>query len=145
MRFGLLGTGYWAQYTQGAALIRHPDVELVGVWGRNPAKAEALAAALDANVAGYSEVDELLAAVDAVAVALPPDIQADLAERAARAGKHLLLDKPLALSVDAADRVVTAVEAAGVSAVIFFTRRFDPTIASFIIDAAARDWDGAQA
>ncbi|MEK8169577.1 hypothetical protein NKH77_06515 [Streptomyces sp. M19] len=48
MRFGLLGTGHWAAATQGAALAAHPDAELVGVWGRDPAKAAALAGRLGA-------------------------------------------------------------------------------------------------
>jgi 3-hydroxyisobutyrate dehydrogenase-like beta-hydroxyacid dehydrogenase len=57
--------------------------ELVGVWGRNPAKAEALARRF--GVGGYEDLDALLGAVDAVAVAVPPDVQAELAVRAARA------------------------------------------------------------
>ena len=44
MRFGLLGTGFWAAETQAAALAGHPGAEFVGVWGRNPAKASDLAA-----------------------------------------------------------------------------------------------------
>ena len=70
----------------------------------------------------------MLADVDAVAIALPPDVQAPLAARAARAGKHLFLDKPLALSVTAADDVVAAVTDAGVRSVVFFTSRFRPEV-----------------
>ena len=42
IRVGLLGTGYWAVHTQGAALAERPDVDFAGVWGRDPAKAEAV-------------------------------------------------------------------------------------------------------
>ena len=110
MRFGVLGTGFWARDVHAAALAAHPDAELVGVWGRDLAKAKAVGAEFD--VAGYADVDELLAQVDAVAIALPPDVQAPLAERAAAAGKHLLLEKPIALDVADADRVVDAVRRA---------------------------------
>src|SRR5437763_1145566 len=85
LRFGLLGTGYWAAETHAAGLHRHPDAQFVGVWGRNPAKAEALAARY--GVRAYPDVDALIADVDALAVALPPDIQAEMALRAARAGR----------------------------------------------------------
>jgi predicted dehydrogenase len=141
LRFGLLGTGHWAQETHAAALAAHDDAELVGVWGRNPAKAEAVARRY--GVRGFADLDELLGAVDAVAVALPPDVQADLAIRAAAAGCHLLLDKPLALSVELARRVVDAATAGGVASVIFFTARFRPEVAAWIEELrAAGDWHG---
>lgn len=133
MRFGLLGTGYWAAETQGAALAAHPSASLVGVWGRDPTKAKALAARYDA--APYEDLDALLADVDAVAVAVAPDAQAALAVRAAKAGCHLLLDKPLALTGADADEVVEAVDAAGVAALVFFTNRFRPEIETFLADA----------
>jgi predicted dehydrogenase len=144
LRFGLLGTGYWAAQTQAAALAEHPAAELVGVWGRDPAKAAALASRHD-GARAYDDVDALLADVDAVAVALPPDIQAELAERAADAGKHLLLDKPLALSTAAADRVVAAVRRQGLASVIFFTNRFYTNVEEFLRGATATgEWDGAR-
>jgi hypothetical protein len=43
MRFGLIGTGYWADVAHAAGIRAHPQAELVGVWGRDPRKAEALA------------------------------------------------------------------------------------------------------
>ena len=142
MRFGLFGTGYWAAETQAAALAAHPDVEFVGVWGRDPAKAAAVARRY--GVLAFGDPDSLLGDVDAVAVALPPDVQAELAERAARGGRHLLLDKPLALSTEAADRVVAAAESARVASVVFFTNRFQPNVDVFLADAAERGWDGAR-
>lgn len=143
MRFGLFGTGYWAEQTQGAALVAHPEAELVGVWGRDPGKAEGLAERLGARP--YTDVDALLADVDAIAVALPPDVQAPIAERAARAGRHLLLDKPLALTTADADRVVAAVDAAGVASVVFFTGRFDPAVTKGLEEAAAAGgWSSAR-
>ncbi len=134
MRFGLLGTGFWAEKVHAAALAEHPDAELVGVWGRDLAKAKAVGAEFD--VPGYGDVDALLADVDAVAVALPPDVQAPLAVRAAEAGKHLLLEKPIALDVPAADRIVDAVRTSGVASVVFFTLRFQPATSTWLAQAA---------
>jgi predicted dehydrogenase len=67
-----------------------------------------------------------------VAVALPPDVQAELATRAAAAGKHLLLDKPLAFSTEAADALVAAVHDSGVRSVVFFTQRFNSPNAGWL-------------
>lgn len=144
LRFGVFGTGYWAAQTHAAALATHPDAQLVGVWGRNRVKAEAVAGRY--GVPAFDEVDALIDAVDAVAVALPPDVQAEIAVRAADAGRHLLLDKPLALTVAEADRVVAAARGTGVASVVFFTQRFHPNVAGWIAAAGATGgWHGARA
>ena len=133
MRVGLLGTGPWARAVHAPALAGHDSAELVGVWGRDIGRAKALGAEFE--VPGFADVGELLDQVDAVALALPPDVQAPLAERAAAAGKHLLLEKPVALSTEAADRVVDAVRAAGVASVVFFTLRFQDATATWLTQA----------
>ncbi|MCW3814793.1 Gfo/Idh/MocA family oxidoreductase [Micromonospora sp. DR5-3] len=144
MRFGLFGTGHWAAETHAAAIEAHPQAELAGVWGRDPAKVGALAARH--GVPAFDDVDALLGACDAIAVALPPDIQAEIAVRAATAGRHLLLDKPLALSLAEADRVVAAAQASGVASVVFFTQRFHPNVTGFLAStAAAGGWQHARA
>ncbi|MEV0319738.1 Gfo/Idh/MocA family protein [Streptomyces sp. NPDC050658] len=122
LRMGLVGTGPWASSTHAPALVAHPDVELCGVWGRRHAAAAGLAA--EHGVTAYADVAELFAACDAVAFAVPPDVQAPLAARAAAAGCHLLLDKPVATSVAGARDLVAAADAAGVASVVFFTLRF---------------------
>jgi predicted dehydrogenase len=134
VRFGVLGTGFWAKEVHVAGLAEHPTAELAGVWGRDVAKAKALGAEFD--VPGFADVDELLSQVDAVAIALPPDVQVPLAERAAAAGKHLLLEKPIALDVAGADRVVAAVRDAGVASVVFFTFRFQAATSTWLTQAA---------
>lgn len=133
-RVGLLGTGPWAWRTHAPALAAHPGVELAGVWGRRPEAAGRLAA--EFGTRAYGDADALIADVDAVAIALPPSFQARFAVRAARAGRHLLLDKPLAATVEDARAVADAVDAAGVASVVFFTLRFD---------AATGEWIGRQA
>ena len=141
LRFGVVGTGYWAQEAHATALAAHPDAELVAVWGRDPAKTAAFAARF--AIHGHDDLDRLLAEVDAVAVAVPPDVQAEVAVRAAAAGRHLLLDKPLALSVDAADRVAAAAAVAEVATLVFFTLRFLPEVAAWMEQATATGgWHG---
>jgi predicted dehydrogenase len=141
LRFGLFGTGYWARETDAAAIAAHPRAELVGVWGRNPEKAKSLATAFGARA--YTDIDDLIEAVDAIAVALPPDVQADIAIRAAAAGRHLLLDKPLAFSLEAADRILEAVERSGVRSVVFHTSRFRPEVETWLEGIReADDWHG---
>ena len=72
MRFGLVGTGYWARETHATALAAHPGAELVGVWGRSFERATGLADSFGAKA--YRDVDEMFADVDAVAFAVPPDV-----------------------------------------------------------------------
>ncbi len=125
MRFGLVGTGAWAGIAHGPGLVSAPSVDLVGVWGRSPERAAALAETL--GVPAYDDYQALLGDVDAVAFTVPPHVQAPMALTAARAGKHLLLDKPIALDIEAANALVAAVEASGVASVVFFTDRFVDT------------------
>jgi predicted dehydrogenase len=145
MRIGLLGTGPWAEMAYAPALSAHRELDFVGVWGRRPEAAEALAGRYG-GLAVYEDADALFADVDAVAVALPPSVQAPLAARAARAGRHLLLDKPLATDVESGRAVVEAVEEAGVASVVFFTARFQTAIDAWITEqAAGEDWFTARA
>jgi predicted dehydrogenase len=144
VRFALLGTGYWAENCHGAGLAAHPDVEFVGVWGRDAEESRAVADRF--GIAAESDLDTLLGRVDAVAIAVPPDVQAELACRAAAAGCHLLLEKPLALSVAAADRVVAAINAAGVSSVVLFSFRFKRPISNWLDNLVLeKEWHGGSA
>ncbi len=141
MRFGLVGTGPWATIAHGPGLVDARDVDLVGVWGRSREKTEALATTL--GVPAYDDYDALLADVEAVAFAVPPDVQAELALVAARAGRHLLLDKPVALTVEDARELRDAVSAAGVASVVFFTDRFiEESRAWFREVRATEGWRG---
>ena len=141
LRFGLLGTGYWARVTHAPALTSTEGITLAAVWGRNANAAAELAAGYGATA--YSDVSQLLAAVDAVAFAIAPDVQAPIAVRAARAGKHLLLEKPVALSRAEADALADAVRQARVASVVFFTHRFVPDVRAWLADVADRGaWAG---
>jgi predicted dehydrogenase len=94
-------------------------------------------------VSAYDDLEALLSEVDAVAFAVPPGIQAELAVGAANAGKHLLLDKPVALTAAAADDLRDAASAAGVASVVFFTDRFRSVSRSWFREVRAADgWRG---
>ncbi len=144
MRIGLAGTGYWAQIAHAPALASTDGIELTAVWGRDPDAAQALAR--QHGAAAMTDFDEFADQVDAVAFAVPPDVQCPLALRAAAAGKHLLLEKPIALSVAAADSLVEAVREAGVASVVFFTLQFQAGVRAWLADVNARaDWAGGSA
>lgn len=134
MRFAVLGTGFWARAVHATALAASPEVELVAVWGRDARRAQEAGAEFE--VPGTDDLDAVLADVDAVSIALPPDVQAAVAERAAAAGKHLLLEKPTGLSLPVADRLAAAVRAAGVASVVFFTIRFQEATSTWLAQAA---------
>jgi predicted dehydrogenase len=141
LRFGLVGTGYWARITHAPALASTDGIEFAAVWGRNADAAADLAARHD--VTAYHDLPEFLAGVDAVAFAVPPDVQAPIAIRAARAGKHLLLEKPAALTVADADALADAVEQARVASVVFFTARFQADVRAWEAEVtAAGGWGG---
>jgi len=144
VRIGLAGTGYWARIAPARALASTPGVEFAGVWGRNTEAAEGIAA--EFGVTAHADFAALVASADAVAFSLPPDVQSELAVTAARAGRHLLLEKPVALSTAAAEALVAAVEDAGVASVVFFTSRFQAEARAWLADLAAEGgWAGAHA
>jgi predicted dehydrogenase len=141
LRFGLAGTGHWAQITHAPALAATDGVDFAAVWGRNAAAAAELAGRHSATA--YHDIAEFLASVDAVAFAVPPGVQAPLALRAARAGKHLLLEKPIAISTADADALAGAVAQAGVASVVFFTARFQADVRAWLAEVtAAGGWAG---
>ena len=73
-------------------------------------------------------------------------MQSELALRAANAGKHLLLEKPLALSTEASGALVAAVEAAGIASVVFFISRFQPDARAWLDEVTSTGgWAGGDA
>ncbi len=144
IRFGLAGTGYWARVVHAPALASTPGIELAAVWGRNPDAAGALAT--DFGATTHRDFDAFLAGVDAVAFAVPPAVQAELAVRAADAGRHLLLEKPIALTDESAAALSRAAAAAGVASVVFFTSRFQPDARSWLDEITRTGgWAGGSA
>jgi predicted dehydrogenase len=140
VRVGLVGGGPWARAVHAPALAAHPGVELAGCWTRRPGPAAELAA--EFGGAARPSFDALLADVDAVAFAVPPAVQGELAARAAAAGRHLVLEKPLAQTAAGARVVADAVRAAGVHSSVVLTLRHDPDVAAWLAALPPAPADG---
>ena len=117
-RVAVLGLGHWySAYNLGRSLPEYPRAELVAAaW---PDRQQLDAFAKTFCVHGYDNYRDLLARedVDIVHLAAPVSSLAELAIAAAKAGKHILLGKPMAMTLEEADRIVEAVETAGVTCV----------------------------
>ncbi|MFI6100984.1 Gfo/Idh/MocA family protein [Lentzea sp. NPDC051213] len=124
LRVGLVGAGPWANMIHAPGIANHPGTTLTGVWARRPEAATELANAHGAEP--FADYAELLSTVDAVAFCVPPGVQAPMAIEAANAGKHVILEKPIAESAEVAENLVAAVEAAGVASLVVLTRRYAP-------------------
>ena len=144
LRFGLVGTGHWARITHAPALAATDGIEFAAVWGRDLRAASELAARYGA--VPHSDIGTFLAAVDAVDFAVPPDVQSAIAVRAARAGKHLLLEKPISTSAAGADALAQAASAAGIASVVFFTARFQADVRAWLAEVVSQGpWAGGSA
>ncbi|MFH5821081.1 Gfo/Idh/MocA family protein [Georgenia sp. AZ-5] len=131
---GLVGAGRWARLTHGPMHSAPGPTRLTGVWARRADAAEELANELGVPV--YQRFDELLEACEAVDFAVPPGVQAEMAPVAARAGKALLLEKPLAKTLDQARAVADAAGEHGVATIVALTRRYHPRTRDFLAAAA---------
>lgn len=127
---GLVGAGPWAGMAHAPALAAGPDTRLAGVWARRPEAAAALAAAHGAP--SFTVLEDLFDACEAVAFSVPPDVQAELAVRAVKAGKAVLLEKPLGMDLPGARRLAEAVEEAGVVSQMVLTLRYSAAAREFL-------------
>lgn len=119
---GIVGAGFIAE-SHALAARAHPGLRVAGVYDRDPGAAAALAARHGARAA--ADLDALLTdpAVDIVVLGTPNDTHAALALQIAAAGRHLLLEKPLALSVADAVAVVAAFADRGLTLLVGHTHR----------------------
>ena len=112
---GILGLGHWySAYGLARALPEYPKAKLRAVSWHNRQQLDAFAGTF--GVEAYDACDALLERpdIDIVHIAAPVAEIPDLAVRSARAGKHIILGKPMAMTVADADRIVEAVEESGV-------------------------------
>jgi UDP-N-acetyl-2-amino-2-deoxyglucuronate dehydrogenase len=124
--FAIVGTGMVARY-HAQAIAQTEGARLVAVCRGDAARAEAAAA--EFGVPCETRYEELLARRDVQAVCLctPSGQHAAQAVSAARAGKHVLCEKPMALTLEDADAMITACREASVALGIALQRRTDPT------------------
>jgi predicted dehydrogenase len=114
-RVGIVGLGHWySAFGLARALPEYPKAELVAVAYHDEAKTQEFAATFGLD--GYQSYDDLLARDDIDIVHIcPPGVEMpDCTLKAAQAGKHIILGKPLAMTVERAGEVVPAVEDAGI-------------------------------
>jgi predicted dehydrogenase len=138
-----VGTGPWATTFTAPLISGATDCRLVGVWGRRPQAAEGLATRH--GTTAVESLDALIDRADAIAFAVPPDVQAELALRAVAAGRAVLLDKPLGMTLEQAQRLADAIEDAGVVSQLLLTNRYKPAMRRFLSVAAGFSADGGRA
>ncbi len=142
VQVGLVGAGPWAEMVHAPMLAAGPEIALSGVWARRPEAAGALAERFGTRPFGSFE--ELLDNSEAVAFAVPPAVQADLAIQAAAAGKGVLLEKPVAENLVDAERVADAIGSAGVVSIVTLTYRFAAAVRDFISEVSAIEFRGGR-
>jgi predicted dehydrogenase len=144
LRVGLIGAGPWASSVHAPGLADHPGTRLTTVWARRRDAAEELAGRYGAEVA--DDPDRLIDEVDVVAIAVPPAVQAGIALRAAQAGKHLLLEKPLAGTVEDARRIAGTIADNNLASLVMLTLRFSPEVVDWLADVGKLGgWTGGSA
>ena len=128
LRLAILGTGGIANRAFGPALSASPNARLWSVLSRDSSRAEAFASAHGASAPtpAHTDLSELLSDpdLDGVIIASPDRVHASQAIAAARAGKHILCEKPLATTVEDARLMVDAAEEAGVTLAVAYHLRW---------------------
>jgi predicted dehydrogenase len=137
VRFGLVGSGFMA-HTYAQCLARHTNgTRLVAIGGGS--RTAGLAA--EYGVAPEPDVDALLGRpdVDAVIIATPHSLHLPHTVAAARAGKHVYIEKPMARDIEECDRMIAACRDAGVLLTVNKVTRFraSPRTAKRLIDDGA--------
>jgi phthalate 4,5-cis-dihydrodiol dehydrogenase len=127
LRLGVAGLGLAGAFMIRAAAV-HPNIELRA--GMDPLSRPREAFAQQFGVAVYSDFQELCRdeAVEAIYIASPHRFHAFQAAAAMEHGKHVLVEKPLALSLEECDAVIAAAEKTGMQVIVGHTHAFDPNV-----------------
>ena len=127
LRTAVIGAGTIGTVHARALTELPDDIELVAVADTDLARAEKLAAEYGVEATG--DIPALLARtdVDAVTVCTPSGLHADLAVAALEAGKHVVVEKPIDVSLAAADRIIAAEQRSGLTVAVISQHRFDPS------------------
>jgi predicted dehydrogenase len=122
---GVIGVGHLGAI-HAAKYAARDDVELVAVYDLDAARSADVA--LRHHVRAATDLDELLRRVDAVSIAVPVDQHEAVGMRALAARKHVLMEKPLAGSLKAGERLATAARTGGVVLQVGHVERFNPVM-----------------
>jgi predicted dehydrogenase len=125
--FGLIGCGMIAEY-HTLAINEIPGARVVAAYSRDLSRAEKIAAMAHGKCQVYDELDKMLShpGVDVVCVCTPSGAHRDPAVQAARAGKHVVVEKPLEITLLRCDAIIDACDTAGVRLCTIFPSRFSP-------------------
>ena len=124
-RVAVIGVGHLGQH-HARLLAAMPEVELVAVVDTKPGRAEEIAAKYGA--AALTDAAGLVGRVEAVTIATPTASHVDVALSFVEAGAAVLVEKPIAISLDEADRLVEAAAARGTVLAVGHTERFNPAV-----------------
>lgn len=122
---GVIGVGSLGRH-HARHLAGFHGARLAGVCDVNRERAEAVAA--ETGTTAYADIDAMLPHVDAVTIAVPTLFHLEVGLRVMAAGKPVLIEKPLARTVDEADQLVAAAEARGVQLQVGHIERFNRAI-----------------
>lgn len=103
LKVGVVGAGVFGGYHAGKC-ADHPRIDFIGIY--DPSRAAVMAASAKHNTKGYHDYEVMLTEVDAVVVACPAIYHGQMALAALRAGKHVLVEKPIAADTGAAQDMV---------------------------------------
>ncbi len=124
LRFGLLGCGWVARDYVAPAILEAPSASLVALCDTNQAAMDRVAQSTP-GIATFTDLDEFLAQdFDAVYIATPNHLHLPLCEAAARAKKHVLCEKPMALTATDAQKMIEVCAQNGVRYATAFDQRF---------------------
>lgn len=140
LRAGLIGGGAWAERAYCPTLSADPSTDFAGIWTRRTQSAERLASAF--GVRAFTTLEDLLTNVEAVALAVAPTVQCALALRAVECGRHILVEKPLALRSDQARELLRTVRERGVVARLALGFRAVPEVAELLSSSPERASSG---
>lgn len=123
MRFAIVGAGVISPL-HARAIFSHPEAELTAIVDEVPEKAEVLAKEFGSPPI-YATVDEMLknGEVDAVCICVPSGLHRDITLAAARAGKHVLCEKPLGITARDMDEMIEACRSSDVKLATVFQKR----------------------
>ena len=125
LRLAVIGVGHLGRH-HARILSSLPGVQLVAVVDTNRARAEEIAVAN--NTRAMFEAHELAGRVDAVTIAVPTELHRDIAMPFLLAGIPVLVEKPMARSLDEADELIAAAARANVPLAVGQTERFNPAV-----------------
>jgi predicted dehydrogenase len=125
MKVGILGSGFMGS-THASAYSKLPDIEIVSVSSRHLEKAEALAAKVGARATTDDRSILEDPSIDVVSITLPTHLHPEFAIAALEAGKHVLIEKPLALTADACAPILEAQKRTGRILMVAHVVRFWP-------------------